>query len=128
MMTSFCYYDQNPSAFCFLVQISAFVIITILAGISKFKYEGKNVKDSGHSSRMMHCANALFTCIGLLSSEVAISWIEGDAEDLPIATSSFDAYTIAFGIRNVTRIHKVNLWILCVGLLAGFLFGAASKK
>ncbi|PFX28492.1 2-methoxy-6-polyprenyl-1,4-benzoquinol methylase, mitochondrial-like [Stylophora pistillata] len=35
-----------------------------------------------------------------------ISWVEGDAEELPIATASVDAYTIAFGIRNVTRIHK----------------------
>ncbi|XP_020607819.1 2-methoxy-6-polyprenyl-1,4-benzoquinol methylase, mitochondrial-like isoform X1 [Orbicella faveolata] len=35
-----------------------------------------------------------------------ISWIQGDAEELPIATASVDAYTIAFGIRNVTRIPK----------------------
>ena len=38
-----------------------------------------------------------------------ISWIQGDAEELPLATSSVDAYTIAFGIRNVTRIPKVSL-------------------
>lgn len=35
-----------------------------------------------------------------------ISWIQGDAEELPVATASVDAYTIAFGIRNVTRIPK----------------------
>jgi len=69
----------------------------------------------------------------LLSSEVAISWIEGDAEDLPIASSSVDAFTIAFGIRNVTRIHKVNLGMLhpCLlapSLLADFLFGAARRR
>ena len=29
-MTSFYHYDQNPSAFCFLVQIRAFVIQTSL--------------------------------------------------------------------------------------------------
>ena len=28
MMTSFHYYDRNPSGFCFLVQISGFVIDT----------------------------------------------------------------------------------------------------
>ena len=44
------YYDQNPSGFCFLVQITAFVIN--LAGITKFNYEKKNEKDSGHSSKM----------------------------------------------------------------------------
>ena len=33
--------------------------------------------------------------------------MQGDAEELPVATASVDAYTIAFGIRNVTRIPKV---------------------
>lgn len=34
----------------------------------------------------------------------AIEWICGDAEHLPIASASVDAYTIAFGLRNVTHI------------------------
>jgi len=32
-----------------------------------------------------------------------LDWVVGDAEALPFATGSFDAYTIAFGIRNVTH-------------------------
>ncbi|WP_207480681.1 class I SAM-dependent methyltransferase [Arenibaculum pallidiluteum] len=35
-----------------------------------------------------------------------ISWVVGDAERLPIASRSVDAYTIAFGLRNVTRIDE----------------------
>jgi demethylmenaquinone methyltransferase / 2-methoxy-6-polyprenyl-1,4-benzoquinol methylase len=35
-----------------------------------------------------------------------ITCIEGNAETLPFDASSFDAYTIAFGIRNVTHIDK----------------------
>jgi demethylmenaquinone methyltransferase / 2-methoxy-6-polyprenyl-1,4-benzoquinol methylase len=35
-----------------------------------------------------------------------IAWMCGDAERLPIADSSVDAYTIAFCLRNVTRIEK----------------------
>ncbi len=35
-----------------------------------------------------------------------IDAIEGNAEALPFAAGSFDAYTIAFGIRNVTRIDR----------------------
>ena len=31
-------------------------------------------------------------------------WITGNAEDLPFPENSFDLYTIAFGLRNVTRI------------------------
>lgn len=38
--------------------------------------------------------------------ERAITWLTGDAEALPIADSSMDAYTIAFGIRNVTHIDR----------------------
>jgi demethylmenaquinone methyltransferase / 2-methoxy-6-polyprenyl-1,4-benzoquinol methylase len=37
--------------------------------------------------------------------EAAIEWVCGDAEKLPIPDASMDAYTIAFGIRNVTHIQ-----------------------
>jgi demethylmenaquinone methyltransferase/2-methoxy-6-polyprenyl-1,4-benzoquinol methylase len=36
-----------------------------------------------------------------------ISWVCGDAENLPIEDSSQDAYTIAFGIRNTTHLDRV---------------------
>ncbi|WP_299400460.1 class I SAM-dependent methyltransferase [Pelagibius sp.] len=35
-----------------------------------------------------------------------IAWICGDAERLPLPDSSVNAYTIAFGLRNVTHIDK----------------------
>lgn len=35
-----------------------------------------------------------------------ITCVEGNAETLPFADKTFDAYTIAFGIRNVTHIEK----------------------
>jgi demethylmenaquinone methyltransferase/2-methoxy-6-polyprenyl-1,4-benzoquinol methylase len=37
---------------------------------------------------------------------VQASFVEANAEELPFADNSFDAYTIAFGIRNVPRIQK----------------------
>ncbi|XP_049840643.1 2-methoxy-6-polyprenyl-1,4-benzoquinol methylase, mitochondrial isoform X1 [Schistocerca gregaria] len=36
-----------------------------------------------------------------------ISWLCGDAENLPVEDCSYNAYTIAFGIRNCTHIDKV---------------------
>ncbi|MGB8365604.1 MAG: bifunctional demethylmenaquinone methyltransferase/2-methoxy-6-polyprenyl-1,4-benzoquinol methylase UbiE [Rhizomicrobium sp.] len=36
--------------------------------------------------------------------EGGIRWVCGDAERLPVPDASMDAYTIAFGIRNVTHI------------------------
>jgi demethylmenaquinone methyltransferase/2-methoxy-6-polyprenyl-1,4-benzoquinol methylase len=35
-----------------------------------------------------------------------IDWLAGDAQDLPLAERSVDAYTIAFGLRNVTDIDR----------------------
>ncbi|MFC1673201.1 bifunctional demethylmenaquinone methyltransferase/2-methoxy-6-polyprenyl-1,4-benzoquinol methylase UbiE [Pseudomonadota bacterium] len=40
---------------------------------------------------------------GLLSG---VQWMQGNAEELPFEDATFDAYTIAFCIRNVTRIDK----------------------
>jgi len=37
---------------------------------------------------------------------VELNFIEGDAEKLPFESNTFDAYTIAFGLRNVTHIDK----------------------
>jgi demethylmenaquinone methyltransferase/2-methoxy-6-polyprenyl-1,4-benzoquinol methylase len=37
----------------------------------------------------------------------AITWVCGDAEKLPIEDASQDAYTIAFGIRNMTHLDRV---------------------
>ena len=44
MITSFYYYDQNPSGVCFLVQIIAFVIQTSLLGLPNLNMKGKNKK------------------------------------------------------------------------------------
>ncbi|XP_068167985.1 2-methoxy-6-polyprenyl-1,4-benzoquinol methylase, mitochondrial [Antennarius striatus] len=35
-----------------------------------------------------------------------LSWVVGDAEELPFDDDQFDIYTIAFGIRNVTHIDR----------------------
>jgi demethylmenaquinone methyltransferase/2-methoxy-6-polyprenyl-1,4-benzoquinol methylase len=36
----------------------------------------------------------------------SLRWLCADAEALPLAARSVDAYTIAFGLRNVTRIER----------------------
>ncbi|OWR54845.1 2-methoxy-6-polyprenyl-1,4-benzoquinol methylase [Danaus plexippus plexippus] len=40
-------------------------------------------------------------------SMVDIDWVCADAEELPLPDDSYNAYTIAFGIRNCTHIEKV---------------------
>ena len=41
-----------------------------------------------------------------LSNIESVRWLCADAEHLPLMANSFDAYTIAFGIRNVTHIEQ----------------------
>ncbi|MFO1143105.1 MAG: bifunctional demethylmenaquinone methyltransferase/2-methoxy-6-polyprenyl-1,4-benzoquinol methylase UbiE [Amaricoccus sp.] len=43
-----------------------------------------------------------------------LDWVAGDAMALPFAAASFDAYTISFGIRNVTRIQDALAEAFCV--------------
>jgi ubiquinone/menaquinone biosynthesis C-methylase UbiE len=40
-----------------------------------------------------------------------IGFVEGNAESLPFSDASFDFYTIAFGLRNVTN-KEVSIYIL----------------
>lgn len=42
------------------------------------------------------------------------NWVEGNAEELPFDDNSFDVVTIAFGLRNVTRLSKALKDILRV--------------
>ncbi len=42
---------------------------------------------------------------GILENDGGIRWVCGDAEKVPAPAAVFDAYTIAFGLRNVTDIH-----------------------
>ena len=37
-----------------------------------------------------------------------LSWVVGDAEELPFDDDQFDVYSIAFGIRNVTHMEQVR--------------------
>lgn len=39
-------------------------------------------------------------------NESRLEWVVGDAQDLPFEDGSFDAYTIAYGIRNVADIDQ----------------------
>ena len=41
--------------------------------------------------------------------DLGISWTRGNAESLPFGDNSFDLYTVAFGIRNMTHVEKVLL-------------------
>ncbi|KAG5673997.1 hypothetical protein PVAND_003992 [Polypedilum vanderplanki] len=45
--------------------------------------------------------------LGHISNETLdVEWVCGNAEELPLESDQFTAYTIAFGIRNVTHIDK----------------------
>lgn len=52
---------------------------------------------------MLQVGRARATDRGILSG---IEWVAGAAESLPYPDMAFDAYTIAFGLRNVTHIER----------------------
>lgn len=52
--------------------------------------------------RMLEIGRARALDRGILDG---IEWVAADAEQLPFPPRSFDLYTIAFGLRNVTRIE-----------------------
>jgi demethylmenaquinone methyltransferase/2-methoxy-6-polyprenyl-1,4-benzoquinol methylase len=59
------------------------------------------VCDANH--QMLETGRARALDDGILAG---IEWLCGDAERLPVADRSCDLYTIAFGLRNVTRIER----------------------
>lgn len=50
--------------------------------------------------------NAEMIAAGLRRGEDGLSWLVADAEALPFGDGAMDAYSISFGIRNVTDIAK----------------------
>ncbi len=72
----------------------------------------KRAKTRGGEAEITICdINPAMLNEGLKRSDVlsagTIRWVCGNAECLPLPDRTFDAYTIAFGIRNVTHIDKV---------------------
>ncbi|CAK6959810.1 -methoxy-6-polyprenyl-1%2C4-benzoquinol methylase, mitochondrial [Scomber scombrus] len=69
-------------------------------------------KDVPQESRAVVCdINKEMLRVGKQKYESAgvsagLSWVVGDAEELPFDDDQFDIYTIAFGIRNVTHIDQ----------------------
>jgi demethylmenaquinone methyltransferase / 2-methoxy-6-polyprenyl-1,4-benzoquinol methylase len=53
--------------------------------------------------QMLEIGRARTLDAGILTG---IEWLGGDAEALPFADRSFDLYTVAFGLRNVTHIER----------------------
>ena len=65
--------------------------------------EGADVTISDINPAMLEVGRDRAVDRGLLKG---LTWTTGDAEALPFPDRSFDGYTIAFGLRNVTDIDK----------------------
>jgi demethylmenaquinone methyltransferase/2-methoxy-6-polyprenyl-1,4-benzoquinol methylase len=72
---------------------------------------GTRAKGAGTTRAVVCDINPAMLAVGrarLQGSPAAerMAWVAGDAEALPIADRATDAYTIAFGIRNVTHLDR----------------------
>jgi demethylmenaquinone methyltransferase/2-methoxy-6-polyprenyl-1,4-benzoquinol methylase len=67
-------------------------------------------RSGGHARATVCDINASMLAVGRERAEKrgleGVDFVEGNAEDLPFEAGRFDAYTIAFGIRNVPRIDR----------------------
>lgn len=96
--------------FCSMIPNSATNILDVAGGTGDIAIRASNNKKR---ARHVTICDINYDMISIARNKAmdkgifsAISYIQGDAENLPFANSSFDCYTIAFGIRNVTNIKK----------------------
>ncbi len=59
------------------------------------------------NAEMLRVGRARAADWGILGAQSGIRWVCGDAEAIPAPDSTYDVYTIAFGLRNVTNIPAV---------------------
>jgi len=87
-----------------------FSVLDIAGGTGDIAY--RLIEAGGAQTRVTVCdINAEMLEVGreraaMLGGNAALIFAEGNAEALPFADRSFDAATIAFGIRNVPRIER----------------------
>ncbi|XP_055592121.1 2-methoxy-6-polyprenyl-1,4-benzoquinol methylase, mitochondrial [Uranotaenia lowii] len=69
--------------------------------------ESNHVTVSDINQNMLDVGKERFKRLNLKSNRTTVDWVCANAEELPFENNSFTAYSIAFGIRNVTHIDKV---------------------
>ncbi|XP_061196950.1 2-methoxy-6-polyprenyl-1,4-benzoquinol methylase, mitochondrial-like [Saccostrea echinata] len=72
--------------------------------LSDYKEDTSHVTVCDINQEMLNVGKSRAEEAGIMSG---ISWVQGNAESLPFEDNTFDAYTIAYGIRNCTHIDKV---------------------
>lgn len=87
---------------------ASFALLDVAGGTGDISFRA--AKAAGHGFQATVCdINTEMLAVGRERAEARhldhqVSFVEGNAEALAFADRSFDAYTIAFGIRNVPRI------------------------
>ena len=70
------------------------------------KRQRRTAPTSRSATSTRRCSRSAATAPSIAACCSGLTWTTGDAEDLPFPDRSFDGYTIAFGLRNVTDIDK----------------------
>src|ERR1700749_5105993 len=89
---------------------TTFALLDVAGGTGDIAFRAANAAGSGFKATVCDI-NSDMLSVGRERAvarhlDDRVSFVEGNAEELAFADKSFDAYTIAFGIRNVPRIHR----------------------
>src|SRR5690349_18615911 len=104
------FYSPNINSHQILLGDIAFRYINYIKKLAKSNPD-PNLKSSvtifDINQHMLNVGMKRAERLGLQSNEaIDVDWVCGDAEKLPFDDNQFTAYTIAFGIRNVTNIDN----------------------
>lgn len=96
--------EQLVATWCVIVGDIAFRFLNYVKSVNA--ENGCHVTVCDINAHMLNVGRK--RCEELQYPSEMIDWKEGDAENLPFKDDTFNAYTIAFGIRNCTHIEKVR--------------------
>ncbi|XP_055631318.1 2-methoxy-6-polyprenyl-1,4-benzoquinol methylase, mitochondrial [Toxorhynchites rutilus septentrionalis] len=85
----------------------AFRYLKYLDNLPQNEGTQNHVTISDINQDMLNVGKERFKLLNRKQNNHSIDWVCADAEKLPFENNSYSAYTIAFGIRNVTHIDKV---------------------
>jgi demethylmenaquinone methyltransferase/2-methoxy-6-polyprenyl-1,4-benzoquinol methylase len=83
---------------------SPFALLDVAGGTGDVALRALKAGGAGVSATICDISAEMIEAGRKRAGDARVGFVRGNAEALPFARSSFDAYTVAFGMRNLTRL------------------------